>query len=55
MAKRVEMRMHLDCQECTFSTLAAVNGERLPAEILVEHSRETGHKVALSRADPAGK
>lgn len=51
MAEQVEQRMHLDCQECTFSTLAAIDGERLPAEILIEHSRETGHKVALSQAD----
>lgn len=51
MAERGELTMQLDCRECTFSTLAAVDGERLPADILVEHSLETGHKVALSRTD----
>ena len=44
-------RMRLDCTECHFSRVVRFDDDVLPAEVVVEHGRETGHRVAISRTD----
>lgn len=45
--------MRVDCTECRFSETAGPDSDQLPGELLVQHARETGHKLSLTRLDPA--
>ena len=37
----------VDCQECAFSRTVHPDDGTLPADVVVEHGRETGHKLAV--------
>lgn len=37
----------VDCRECTFSKTVPPEDGTLPSDVVVEHGRETGHKLAV--------
>lgn len=37
----------IDCQECAFSKTVHPEDGALPADVVVEHGRETGHKLSV--------
>jgi hypothetical protein len=43
--------MRIECTECHFSTTEEAGGETLPADIVKEHGRETGHSLSVSPVD----
>ena len=48
MSTKKTAQMQLDCTECRFSKRTEKDGEKLPAEIVREHGKNTGHKVRVS-------
>lgn len=38
----------IDCQECAFSKTVHPDDGKLAADVVVEHGRETGHKLSVS-------
>lgn len=42
-------RLRIVCTECAFSTVVEKDGDK-PATVIVEHGRDTGHKL---RTEPA--
>lgn len=41
------------CTECRFSKEVEKSGNR-PAEVLIEHGQERGHKLTLEKSDSEG-
>ncbi|MDS0281113.1 hypothetical protein [Haloarcula onubensis] len=39
--------MKVDCTECPYSRIVAADSDRLPADLVVEHGQETGHKLTI--------
>jgi hypothetical protein len=39
--------MRVECQDCEFSREVRRDDERSPADVLMEHVRETGHSVKM--------
>lgn len=37
----------IECQECGFSETVHPEDGRLPADVVVEHGRDTGHKLSV--------
>jgi hypothetical protein len=37
----------VECQDCNFATVVSPDEDRLPADVVVEHGRESGHKLAV--------
>lgn len=37
----------IDCQECAFSKTVHPKDGTLPADVVVEHGKETGHKLSV--------
>lgn len=38
----------IECTECPYSQLVHPEDDALPAEVIVEHGRETGHKLTTA-------
>ena len=47
MTETTERRVELDCTECHFSRVVTIDGDELPAEVVVRHGEETGHHVSV--------
>lgn len=45
--------MRIECTECHFSTTEDTGGETLPADIVTEHGRKTGHNLSVTPGDEA--
>lgn len=43
--------MRVECDECNFSRSVRPEDEQLPGEVVVEHGRNTGHRLSVSEAD----
>lgn len=41
----------VDCQDCLFAAQVAPDDEVAPADLLIDHGRETGHKLTVTGAD----
>lgn len=41
----------IDCQECGFSETVQPEDGSLPADVVVEHGRETGHKLSVGATE----
>lgn len=41
--------MRVECDDCDFDKVVDFHGEIQPADVLVEHAKETGHSLSLSR------
>ena len=39
------------CTECPFSRVVAPDDDILPAEVILEHGRETDHKLTMTELD----
>jgi hypothetical protein len=50
MTRGAPDRIIIDCTECHFSETESTDGDRLPADVLQKHGRETGHILSLSPA-----
>jgi hypothetical protein len=45
--------VRLDCTTCHFDRVVDPDTDGPPYELVVEHGRETGHTVAITRLDPS--
>lgn len=48
MSSKKRQAVNLECIECRFSKVVSPNVGKLPVDFVVEHGRETGHKVKIS-------
>lgn len=44
-------KMRVECQDCGFQRVVERDGERSPADVLMEHVRETGHSVKMESVE----
>lgn len=42
----------VDCKECPFREVIGPEDDELPAEVLVAHGRERGHRLVLEQECP---
>lgn len=35
------------CQDCWFSTVVRPDDDRLPADVVIDHGKESGHKLSV--------
>jgi hypothetical protein len=47
-------RMMVECRDCTFEEMVEIDGDPEPAEILLAHEDETGHRLRLAQSDERG-
>lgn len=47
-----DIPLRVECTDCHFTTVVDPDDEELPSDVIVEHGRETGHKLTLSDQDP---
>lgn len=40
--------MEVDCTDCPFSKIIPLDGEVIPAEVVIEHGQEYGHKLSVN-------
>ena len=43
--ERQEARV--ECQDCNYSVVVTASDDRLPADVVVEHGRKSGHKLSV--------
>lgn len=43
-----ETATRVECQECQFSALVREGDGRIPADVVIEHGKESGHKLAVT-------
>ena len=53
MGEQEEQRREarVECQGCNFRAVVAPSDNRLPADVVVEHGRESGHKLSVRRVE----
>ena len=51
MGESYEARV--ECQDCGFSTIVKPGEDRIPADVVVEHGRESGHKLSVGPVETA--
>jgi hypothetical protein len=44
-------QMLVECQDCAFEQLVEMDGDPEPAELLLAHEEETGHRLRLSQLE----
>ncbi|MFQ3319294.1 MAG: hypothetical protein ACI8UR_002161 [Natronomonas sp.] len=40
-------RTSIDCNDCSFSTVVTGADDELPADVVIEHGRESGHTLTV--------
>ena len=45
MNDTVEHDTRVECRDCLFSTIVQSGADERPADVVIEHGRETGHKL----------
>lgn len=40
-------KIRVDCTECPFSKIVDPDDDELPADVVVEHGQQTGHKLSI--------
>lgn len=45
----VEPQLLIECTECGFRRTASHDAEESPADVIIDHGRDTGHTVTLER------
>ncbi|SEP10483.1 hypothetical protein SAMN04487948_11448 [Halogranum amylolyticum] len=48
MVGQLQRTMKVTCGECTFTQVIHPGDEELPSEIVVEHGKQTGHKLKVA-------
>lgn len=51
MELNVEETIRVECQECLYSEVVEPDDELSPGEAVIEHGRETGHKLHVEPSD----
>lgn len=51
MSEQEETPVRVDCTDCPFSRVVDPDDDVEPADVIVEHGRETGHTVVPSPLD----
>lgn len=51
MELNVEETIRVACQECPYSEVVEPDDELSPGETVIEHGRETGHKLHVEPPD----
>lgn len=51
MPDHTQKRIRVDCTECYFSRIVEPEDGVVPAEVVVDHGRERGHKLSTTRLD----
>lgn len=46
--------MKVDCRECSFSRIVYPDDAVLPYEVIIQHGKETDHKVVPERLNEEG-
>ena len=41
----------VDCTECPFSLTVAPEDDRVPAEVVIEHGKQTGHLLRVGSSE----
>lgn len=44
-----EAATRVECQECHFSEIVRAGDARIPADVVIEHGKESGHKLSVTR------
>lgn len=47
MPDKKPSQMKIECSKCQFSKVVEADSEKLPAEVVREHGKRTGHKVRV--------
>lgn len=51
MYGNVGSRTQVDCKDCPFFEVLEADDGRLPGKIVIQHGRETGHKLRVEFPD----
>lgn len=51
MELKVKESILVECQECLYSEVVEPDDELTPGEAVIEHGRETGHKLRVEESD----
>lgn len=43
-----EQTARIECQECDFTTLVPADDEEIPADVVIAHGKESGHKLSVT-------
>lgn len=38
----------VECQECDFTTIVSDDDDRIPADVVIAHGKESGHKLSVT-------
>lgn len=47
MGPKHHKQARVDCEDCLFSATISDEDDRLPADVVREHGKETGHKLSV--------
>lgn len=48
MSQKARQSVEIACTECRFSKVVGPDDEKAAADYVVEHGKETGHKVSIT-------
>lgn len=51
MAAESRCATTVDCTECPFSRTVSPDDDRVPAEVVIEHGKQTGHLLRVGRPE----
>lgn len=43
-----EESVRVECRECTFTAVVTESDDRVPAEVVIAHGKESGHKLSVT-------
>lgn len=43
-----EQSARVECQECHFSAVVTEADDRIPADVVIAHGKESGHKLSVT-------
>lgn len=48
MVGKLQRTMKVTCRECAFKQVVHPDDEELPSEVVIEHGKQTGHKLEVA-------
>lgn len=52
MSNNVREAVEVRCTQCRFTKLVGPDDPQLPADVIIEHGTETGHKLSMGEPEP---